>query len=170
MIQHPETTMPEDRLRNAYADLLLTLARDEPEALERAARTLAGDAARHVAALPDGSPGAQLARAYLAFTGNQAPTAPGEGMQVFTFTYPAHVVFQIIGAGGPKAAASRPAQPGGHAGVRRARGRDQRTAAGGTGDLQRVRLARLAFWRCGRAGVGGDRLTSTPPATAKPEP
>jgi hypothetical protein len=105
MIQHPETTMlPEDRLRNACADLLLTLARDEPEALERASQTLAGDAARHVVALPDGSPGAQLARAYLAFAGNQAATVPAEGMQVFTFTYPAHVVFQIIGAGGPKAA------------------------------------------------------------------
>lgn len=104
MIQHPETTLPEDQLQNAYADLLLTLARDEPEALERAAQTLAGAAARHIAALPDGSPGAQLARAYLAFTGIQAATVPSAGMRVFTFTYPAHVVFQIIGAGGPKAA------------------------------------------------------------------
>lgn len=104
MIQHPETTMPEDRLRNAYADLLLTLARDESEALARAAQTLAGDAARHAPALPDGSPGAQLAHAYLAFAGNPATTVPAEGMQVFTFSYPAHVVFEVIGAGGPKAA------------------------------------------------------------------
>lgn len=104
MIQHPETTMPEDRLRNAYADLLLTLARDEPDALERAARTLAGDAARFAAALPDGSPGAQLARAYLAFTGNQPATEPGEGMQVFSFMYPAHIAFEVVGAGGPEVA------------------------------------------------------------------
>ena len=104
MIQHPEKILPEDRLQSAYADLLLTLARDEPEALERAARTLAGDAARRAAALPDGDPGAQLARAYLAFTGNPAASVPAEGMQVFTFTYPAHVVFEVIGAGGPNAA------------------------------------------------------------------
>ena len=104
MIQHPETTMPEDRLQSAYADLLLTLARDEPEALERAAQTLAGDAARHVAALSDGSPGAQLARAYLAFAGNQAATAPAEGMQVFSFMYPAHIAFEVVGAGGPQVA------------------------------------------------------------------
>lgn len=104
MIEHPESTMPEERLRNAYADLLLTLAGDEPEALERAARTLAGDAARFPAALPEGSPGAQLALAYLAFTGNQPAAPPAEGTQVFTFTYPAHVVFEVIGAGGPRAA------------------------------------------------------------------
>ncbi|HEU4454973.1 MAG TPA: hypothetical protein VFR81_18055 [Longimicrobium sp.] len=104
MIQHPETTMPEDRLKSAYADLLLTLARDEPEALERAAQTLAGDAARHVAALPDGSPGAQLARAYLAFAGNQPTTVPAEGMQVFSFMYPAHIAFEVVGAGGPQVA------------------------------------------------------------------
>lgn len=104
MIQHPETTMPEDRLKSAYADLLLTLARDEPEALERAAQTLAGDAARHAAAPPDGSPGAQLGRAYLAFAGNQAATVPAEGMQVFSFRYPAHIAFEVVGAGGPAAA------------------------------------------------------------------
>lgn len=103
MIQHPETTMPEDRLRNAYADLLLTLARDEPEALERAAQTLAGDATRFAAALPDGSPGAQLARAYLAFTGNQPTTVPAEGMHVFSFMHPAHIAFEV-GAGSPEAA------------------------------------------------------------------
>jgi len=104
MIQHPETTMPEDRLKNAYADLLLTLARDEPEALVRAAQTLAGDATRFAAALPDGSPGAQLARAYLAFTGNQPTTVPAEGMHVFSFMYPAHIAFEVVGAGGPEAA------------------------------------------------------------------
>jgi hypothetical protein len=104
MIQHPETTMPEDRLRNAYADLLLTLARDESEALERAAQTLAGDAARHAAALPDGSPGAQLARAYLAFTDNRPAAVHAEETKVFTFSYPAHVVFQVVGAGSPRAA------------------------------------------------------------------
>jgi hypothetical protein len=103
MIQHPETTLPEDRLRNAYADLLLALARDEPEALARAAETLAGDAARHPAALPDGSPGAQLARAYLAFAGNPPASVPAEG-QVFGFRYPAHIAFEVIGAGGPAAA------------------------------------------------------------------
>ena len=104
MIQHPETSMPEDRLKNAYADLLLTLARDEPEALERAAQTLAGDAARFAAALPDGSPGAQLARAYLAFAGNQPATVPAEGMHVFSFMYPAHIAFEVVGAGSPEAA------------------------------------------------------------------
>lgn len=104
MIQHPETTMPEDQLKSAYADLLLTLARDEPEALERAAQTLAGDATRFAAALPDGSLGAQLARTYLAFTGNHAAAAPAEGMQVFTFSYPSHVVFDVTGAGGVRAA------------------------------------------------------------------
>lgn len=104
MIQHPETTLPADRLQSAYADLLLTLARDEPEALERVAQTLAGDAARHAAALADGSPGARLARAYLAFTGNPAATEPAEGTQVFTLTYPAHMVFEVVCAGGPKAA------------------------------------------------------------------
>jgi hypothetical protein len=104
MIKHPESTIPEDRVQSAYADLVLTLARDEPEALARAAETLAGDAARPLGTLPDGSPGAQLARAYLAFTGNPAAAVPAEGMQVFTFTYPAHVVFQVVGAGGPKAA------------------------------------------------------------------
>lgn len=104
MIQHPETTVPEDRLRTAYAELLLTLARDEPEALERAAQTLAGDAARLAVALRDGSPGAQLARAYLAFTDNLAAVVHAEGAQVFTFSYPAHIVFQVVGAGSPRAA------------------------------------------------------------------
>ena len=104
MIQHPESTIPEDRRQSACADLLLALARDEPEALERAAATLAGDAARHTPALPGGSPGALLAHAYLGFAGHQVATVTAEGMQVFTFTYPAHVVFQVVGAGGPKAA------------------------------------------------------------------
>lgn len=104
MIQHPETTLPEDQLRNGYADLLLALARDEPEALARAAETLAGDAARHAAALPGGSPGAQLARAYLAFTGYQPAPVPGEGPQAFGFRYPAHIAFEVIGAGDTAAA------------------------------------------------------------------
>ena len=72
MIQHPETTLPEDQLRNGYADLLLALARDEPEALARAAETLAGDAARHAAALPGGSP----ARSSPARTSRSPDTSP----------------------------------------------------------------------------------------------
>jgi len=103
MIKHPDTTLPETQLRTAYADLLAALARDEPEALLRAAQTLEADPARQAAALPDGSPAARLARAWLGFTGNQPPTAHGEG-SVFSFSYPAHVVFEVVGAGGVAAA------------------------------------------------------------------
>lgn len=105
MINHPESSIPEDRVQSAYADLVLTLARDEPEALARAAETLTGDASRPLGTtVPDGGPAARLAHAYLAFTGNAAAVTHTEGVQVFTFTYPAHVVFQVVGAGSPKAA------------------------------------------------------------------
>lgn len=97
---HPQKEHPQ----SAYAALLLTLARDEPEALARAAQTLDGDTANHLGVLLENSTGAQLARAYLAFTGKPAQTLLEEGMQRFTFSYPAHVVFEVVSAGGAGAA------------------------------------------------------------------
>jgi hypothetical protein len=94
MIQHPESTLHEDQVGAAYRDLLITLARDEPEALERVARTLAGGAAPQALVV---SPGAQLAGSYLGFVGNHANLEAPEGSQVFTFIYPAHVAFQVVG-------------------------------------------------------------------------
>lgn len=104
MIKHPKTTIPENQLQGACAALLLTLARDEPEALRRAAETLKGHSAVPAAAESDSPPAVQLARAYLAFTGNGGVPVPAADRQVFTFSHPAHVVFDVIGAGSVVAA------------------------------------------------------------------
>lgn len=104
MIRHPNASLPEEDLHGAYADLLALLAHDEPEALDRAARTLDAGWARHAGALTGGSPAARLARTWLAFTGKHQPAAaPGEGRS-FQFTHPAHVAFQVAGAASPEAA------------------------------------------------------------------
>lgn len=94
----PHTTIPEGDREAAYAALLKALARDEPEALRRAAATIDAQAAQRVRVA--GAPAASLARAWLASAGNQDPTTP----QLFTFTYPAHVYFEIVASGGPDVA------------------------------------------------------------------
>ncbi|HEX8695773.1 MAG TPA: hypothetical protein VF746_25380 [Longimicrobium sp.] len=104
MITHPDSTLPEDALRGAYADLLFTLAREEPEALRRAADLMEADAVDHSGALPDGSSGARLARTWLVFTGDRPTSAAPEDARVFTFSYPAHLIFQVTSARGVAAA------------------------------------------------------------------
>ena len=103
MLTHPDSTLPEETLRSSYANLLDTLAREEPEALRRAAALMDAEAARHAATLPEGSPGARLARTWLALAGDISPTAAPERARVFTFSYPAHVIFQVAAGSVPAA-------------------------------------------------------------------
>lgn len=107
---HPDTSLPPDVLAGAYADLVAAIARHEPEALRRAAAAMDDDAHALPGAFPDGSPGARLARGWLAFTGNHEPATPSAGAEVYTFSYPAHVVFEMLGTAGAAAARRRAAR------------------------------------------------------------
>lgn len=90
MLTHPDSTLPDETLRSSYAELLRTLAREEPEALRRAAPLMDADAAR-------------LAHTWLAFTGDLPRRAAPERPRLFTFSYPAHVIFQVAAASVPAA-------------------------------------------------------------------
>jgi hypothetical protein len=94
----PNRTIPEGDLDAAYTDLLKALARYERDALRRAAAALEGEPS--TSAAEGGNFAAKLARAWLAFTGNQEPATPPDGSQLFTFTYPAHLYFEIVSSGG----------------------------------------------------------------------
>lgn len=100
MLTHPDSILPDTELRIAYTDLLAILARDEPDALARAMTTVESGLELPRSAHADVSPAGSLARAWLGFAGHPAPSGPGEA-EVYTFTYPAHVVFDIRCAGGP---------------------------------------------------------------------
>jgi hypothetical protein len=103
-MHHPNETVPADLLPAAYADLLATLARDEPDALRRAAATVqeeVGDWEESTARL--------LARAWLAFAGN-AEQITSPHADVFHFTFPAHIAFEVVVLAGGVAVAKRVAR------------------------------------------------------------
>lgn len=105
-MQHPNYTVSADVLLSVYADLLATLARDEPDALRRAAATVQDQVGTGQQAT---SPASQLSRAWLAFAGNAEPTASPDA-EVFHFTFPAHLAFEVVVLGGGAAAAQRVAR------------------------------------------------------------
>lgn len=98
-MQHPSKTLSADVLPSAYDDLLTALARDEPDALRRAAATVQDQ----VGTAEQASPASQLARAWLAFAGDVDPTLPPDGT-VFHFTFPAQIAFSVVAHGGVAAA------------------------------------------------------------------
>lgn len=98
MITHPESIIPADQRAAAYARLLETLAKDEPEALRRAAVTLDQNP---TADGREADPAARLASAWLVFAGEEAPAR--DETRGFTFTYPAHVTFSVSAGSAPAA-------------------------------------------------------------------
>jgi hypothetical protein len=97
-MQHPNEILSAV-LPSVYADLLAALARDEPNALRRVARTVQGQ----VGTTEQASPASQLARAWLAFAGDVDLTLPADGT-VFHFTVPAQIAFEVVANGGVAAA------------------------------------------------------------------
>ena len=102
----PNSTIPEADREAAYTALLKALARDEPDALRRVTATVEAEHDAHESYTD--VPAATLARAWLAATGQQEHAAMPQGLHLFTFTYPAHVYFEIVTSG--KAVAQRQAR------------------------------------------------------------
>lgn len=105
-IQHPDARVPADLLHEAYVGVLSAIARHEPDALERVVRAISdegsnlpGERARGTAAL--------LAREWLVFAGNHARAVVEPPEQVFLFTFPATMTFEMVGSGTPESARRR---------------------------------------------------------------
>lgn len=101
-ILHPDASVPADALHAAYVAVVAGMARNEPEALQRVMRILADEPAEAVPA-----PAAQLARAWLGFTGHgdRARAVPPE--RVFSFAFPATMTFEMLGVGTARSAGRR---------------------------------------------------------------
>jgi hypothetical protein len=90
--QHPDLSVPADQLAIGYAEVLRRLADNEPEALERALKTVIESAP---ADLPGESTTITIARAWM-------PSAPPSRKgRRYGFSYPAHVAFDITEATSP---------------------------------------------------------------------
>lgn len=105
-IKHPDTSVPTDVLHAAYVAVLAVIARYEPEALLRVARVLSDDGSL-LSSRPPAGTAAELARAWLAFTGQGADVVASPPERVFGFAFPATMTFEVVGRGTPKSVARR---------------------------------------------------------------
>jgi len=105
-IKHPDTSVPTDVLHAAYVAVLAALARHEPDALLRAARMLS-DEGSSLSSEPRLGPAAELAHAWLVFTGRGADVVEPPPERVFGFAFPATMTFELVGRGTAKSVARR---------------------------------------------------------------
>lgn len=100
MPRHPRDSIPAEQVQPAMEALLLTLARDEPEALIRATQAVEGAGCRGGAV----HPAALLANEYLALAGT-AQTTDTADRRLYRFSYSGYLLFAV--SAGSRRAANR---------------------------------------------------------------
>jgi hypothetical protein len=91
----PDTGRPPEEVNDAYATLLRILAHDEPDALRRTLATMA-EAPEHSPAVSEAL-AVDLGRGWLAAAGQILASEPAEGPRRHNCSFPAHIVFEIVG-------------------------------------------------------------------------